>query len=794
MLWVLLLALGRVCDALAQDLDDELSVAISEVDSAAFPQVTARVAVSGEDGLPVDGLTNHSFTLLEDGLEVPAASVVVKEDTTQSFSMVLALDVSTKPESLALVQEAVKSFLDTLGPQDRVAIVAFYDEVQVVQGFTGNEKALNAALNALGPQGDHTALYQTVLECATMAGAPPAGRGAVVVFTDSAENVRNVSITAAVNQALELRVPVYTIGFGPKIDADDLQELSDLTGGRAFVLSELEEMRDKLQEIRELLRQGYKVVFQSGLQADAAGHDFSVGVGHRGQAGQAQGHFVAVPGEVLVTLPGLVEGQMVGGVVNLTALVTDTAPAATVSVTYWLDGERLAEVDAPPYIFDWDSTTVAPGAYTVAARATDSAGNEGQTGVSLTVVLPLVVTLSTRQEVVELGEPITVEAQVESLAELSGVEFSLDGEVLDNNSGSVAPFRLSLESGTYLAGAHTVTARARDILGREQEARLAVEFVAPPEPETPGWWTAVATGIVVAILIASMVALVILARLQRKRYRIVYRLEICNLGNVESRYELRADEPSGSLKCEFTLEGKSLNHRQVAPAQAGVSQVVSVENVVASPVPATQQASSARRGKQAAGRAGGVGGAFINLLATLGALLPRPVGQPLLEFARKTRQGQMQVRRAQRVSRQASQVKSAATTPTPAPPPATSSARPSVPSQVVTGRSAAPAGLTVTPDEIHAWSQTPAVEPGESLMVDLEIDPLQPHRSQYYPFAVLSRSVEQQDAPLVIEEAGVQIVRPSWFDRHYPFLVVFFVVTVTLVLFAAFLVSTGAWG
>jgi VWFA-related protein len=795
-----LLAVGLAGGALAQDRSGETRVAITGVDSADFPQVTAFVAVTGEGGLPLEGLEGH-FSLWEDGQRVPAASVAVEKDATQAFSVVLALDVSTKLENLELVQEAVKLFLEGLGPQDQAALVAFYDEFQVVQDFTSSKRALNAAVNALGPQGDYTVLYQAVLEAAVMAGDPPAGRGVVVVFTDSADNVHNVPLEEAANQALELRVPVYTIGFGPKIQADDLQELADMTGGRAFVLAELDEMQGKLQEIGDVLRQGYRIVFQSGLQADDAGHDFAVQAAHQGQTGRAQGSFVARSGEVLVSLPNLAEGQRVGGVITLTAQVTATTPASIVSVQYLLDGEPLAEATEPPFAFQWDSLAEEPGARVLAARATDSAGNQGQVELGLEVILPVAVTLSELREPVELGERVTLEAQVQALAGVRQVEFLLDGEPL--GSDGQAPFRFVLDSGVYLAGKHTLAARAIDVLGREQESSASIEFVAPPpppepEPETPGWLIVLASVVTIAVLCAAVAALVFLVRLQRKRYQIHYRLQIYNLGNVKSRYELRADEPSGALRFEFSLDGVRLNHHETPPVP-----VVAPEAQVSSSGQAVQAAPAAnphvsQGGAPGAGRGRGVGGALINLLATVGAVLPRSIGQPLLNLVSKTRQGQAQVRSVGRISSQAARVKSAAASspspaqaPAQAPSSAQAPARPSPPARGVAAPVATVAAVDQT--DIHTWVRTPEVEPGESLMVDLLIDPVRLYQSRRYPIDLLSRSVEEPDAPLVIEEMGVQTARPSLAQRYYPFFVVFLVVVVTLALFGVFLVNAGVW-
>jgi hypothetical protein len=107
-LLIFVLAIGLVPRAVAQN--DELVVTATQVYSQDFPQVTAYVTVSDENGLPLVGLTEANFSILEDGNPVPTASIAVESDTSQDLGLVLALDLSTPKESLDQIQEAVGSF------------------------------------------------------------------------------------------------------------------------------------------------------------------------------------------------------------------------------------------------------------------------------------------------------------------------------------------------------------------------------------------------------------------------------------------------------------------------------------------------------------------------------------------------------------------------------------------------------------------------------------------------------------------------------------------------------------
>jgi len=75
-------------------------------------------------------------------------------------------------------------------------------------------------------------------------------------------------------------------------------------------------------------------------------------------------------------------------------------------------------------------------------------------------------------------------------------------------------------------------------------------------------------------------------------------------------------------------------------------------------------------------------------------------------------------------------------------------------------------------DGVQCWTQTPPLNPGESLILDLLIDPVKPYRTQEYSFTIISRLVDLELAPAarqplepVTETSTVQIVGASGMGR-----------------------------
>jgi hypothetical protein len=800
---VLILGLVVVAKAVAQG--SQSAVVLTRVEDQAFPQVSVSVSVSDENG-PRDGLTPADFRIMEDGDSVLAETIVVESDTSQGTHLVLALDLSMSNDWLDQTKEAARGFIESLGPQDKVALIAFYDQVKVIQGdFTSDKETLIRAVNALTGEGNLTAFNQAASEAVDMAGASPIGRKAVVMVTNSANNTGTLSPDQVIDKAKSAWTPIYVIGFGDKVAPDALNTLTTATGGRAFVLAGPEGMPTSYQTIGQLLRQGgYKVTFQSGLQADGAIHDLTIGVDYLGRRGQAAGLFTATPGQVSVTLPGLTEGQEVGGTLNLA--VQAQAPAPISSVSYRLDDRLLAEVTQAPFSFEWDSTTMEPGEYRLSVNVVDQAGNQGQAEVNLTVVAPVVVTASIPETVVEVGDQVSVAVKIESLAEVAQVELLLDGDVVQ--SSQAPPFGFSLDSGAYPAGEHLISVRAEDGLGRKGEADLRLQFLAPPpvEPKPPLWtrliqWLGfssqrrflITVGVTVAaliLLVVNLVGLVATIRFLKRRRQRTYRLEISNLGNIDNYYALMAEEPMGALRFQFTVNGVPLPllyplEADVEPDLDGVDEV-DLASATSSAAPSGPRAGADVR--SAPGQVVRGGGAVVDTLSQIGRILPGSAGTAVQRAVRPVYQAQSRVggttaqvrSQAGRASRLTSRVGG------PAPP-----SRGPAPAPRPSGRVEGPRGRGTRRRQDggesagESWFATPLVEPGEVLPVDLHIAPLNPYRTQGYTFKVASTAVEPADSRPIFEEGEFEIRGISWFSRVAAHLV--FVAVAAVVVLAAVL-------
>ena len=267
------------------------------------------------------------------------------------------------------------------------------------------------------------------------------------------------------------------------------------------------------------------------------------------------------------------------------------------------------------------------------------------------------------------------------------------------------------------------------------------------------------------VLAATAIVLVFFARGQGKNVKRTLKLEVRNDGNVPGRYQLKADDPTGSLRFQWVLNGSPLGARQ-EPVVASAPQLPS-------PAAPARPAGQSEVTKSAGGLKN-ASGTISDVLMGIGNLLPGSIGLPLINLGSQLREGQYTAERVSNMPGQVArmnplgdkgQVYAAG-----------SSQATYVPSKPATAN-AGPSGAVVAAADI--WAQTPPVPPGGALTLDLVIQPMRAQHFQQYAFKVLSKSVEQPEM-LVAENGSVSIAGVSTLQRLLPVFIFVAVALVTL--------------
>jgi Ca-activated chloride channel family protein len=210
-----ILALCAACPAAAQrreaPRDGAQEVGEGEVVRVSTALVTVPVSVMDRQGRFVPGLRKEDFRIYEDGAE---QEVVFFETADKPFTVALLLDTSDSTKlKLAEMQEAAVAFLDQLRPADRVLVIAFDRNVNVLTEPTTDRARVAAAIRRTRTGGG-TSLYDVVAAAAGERLRRVAGRKAVVLFTDGVDTSSGrATFEGTLRAAEELDALVYTIQY-----------------------------------------------------------------------------------------------------------------------------------------------------------------------------------------------------------------------------------------------------------------------------------------------------------------------------------------------------------------------------------------------------------------------------------------------------------------------------------------------------------------------------------------------------------------------------------------------------
>lgn len=271
--------------------------------------VILNVGVADRKGQPVTDLSPRDFNVYEDGVK---QSIVSFEPAASPFSLVLLLDMSGSTLNFRkTLQQSALRFIDSLGPDDRVEVVAFNDKVQTLQHFTDDRKKIAFAINRAEGRGQ-TYLYKALdyslqqlahegkrrkaivvltdgldtemsnLDRQTTSGAKTNDEAVASVKPDSASALRSV-LDAADRQgvtiyplALRSSDPKYLLPLTPQQAAiytaarARMQSLADRTGGRLHEINRLEDLGRLYAEVAADMRTLYSIAYQS---SNARTHD-----------------------------------------------------------------------------------------------------------------------------------------------------------------------------------------------------------------------------------------------------------------------------------------------------------------------------------------------------------------------------------------------------------------------------------------------------------------------------------------------------------------------------------------
>jgi len=264
------------------------SRAPGEVVTAVTPQLMrVNASVTDRNGRAIPGMRNADFSVYEDGA---LRNIVDVSPANEPFNLVLLLDVSgSVEERIDFIRKAARDFLRTASPQDRISIISFHDDIQIISDFSRDRALLSKKLDELDA-GGATALYDALGYTLVQTLKPLRGeRTAIVVMSDGDDNRSFVPFPAILEATIESGALVYPLyvpsGLIPEssvptpaltVDpmrtkyltittraAEEGAKLAQVSGGVFYSIKRLDDLQKAYDDVVAQMRTAYTITYDS---------------------------------------------------------------------------------------------------------------------------------------------------------------------------------------------------------------------------------------------------------------------------------------------------------------------------------------------------------------------------------------------------------------------------------------------------------------------------------------------------------------------------------------------------
>lgn len=254
----------------------------------------ATVHVYDTNNRTITGLNTADFEVTEGGVRREVISV---KPVDSEVNLVLLLDVSGSIENyVTFIRKAARSFVDTVDKEDRISIITFGEDVNILADFSTDRKKLSESLDTFdagGATSYYDALGYTIAETLRPLRDK---RTAVVILTDGDDNRSFLAfdlVFGAVQESGAIIYPLYVpssliaaSAAGGFQDIDPLRNrhltlsskadgegkrLAEATGGLYFPITQLSQINTAYADIVEQLRTAYEVTYHSDPEPPSGG-------------------------------------------------------------------------------------------------------------------------------------------------------------------------------------------------------------------------------------------------------------------------------------------------------------------------------------------------------------------------------------------------------------------------------------------------------------------------------------------------------------------------------------------
>lgn len=251
--------------------------------------VSVDVAVLGPKGQFIPGIPKGNFRILEDGVPQQITGFATTE---APMTVCMVIEFSNRfqyywGETWYQTLTAAYGFLETLKPEDYVAVVAYDIRPEILSDFSTDKRKAYEAMQRLRIAAySESNLYDALTDTADRMSSIE-GRKAIVLIASGIDTFSKITFDKARKMIQDAGVPIYAIGLmqalrewydargalGPIARLDFLQADNQMrtfateSGGQAFFPRFYGEFPGIFRAIHEALRNQYSLAYQPTNQA-----------------------------------------------------------------------------------------------------------------------------------------------------------------------------------------------------------------------------------------------------------------------------------------------------------------------------------------------------------------------------------------------------------------------------------------------------------------------------------------------------------------------------------------------
>jgi Ca-activated chloride channel family protein len=224
------------------------------------------VSVTDNSGAPISNLEEKNFKVFEDAKAQKIASFNYASNLPISVGVLVDHSGSMEKRMKATKEAAVEFFKSIIKSQDKAFIAGFAFDATKIAPFVSNIASLEAQVNAIPDAGGGTSLYDAIVTgLYRFRGLQ--GRKAMIILTDGEDTTSRIPYDEMLTYVRASRVPLYFIGigmtFGDFSGANKMKTMAAETGGLAYFIKDVKELRDTYSQLEKDLRTQYMLTYNA---------------------------------------------------------------------------------------------------------------------------------------------------------------------------------------------------------------------------------------------------------------------------------------------------------------------------------------------------------------------------------------------------------------------------------------------------------------------------------------------------------------------------------------------------